>query len=174
MKRSVLRPTVTARWLAVGVAGCLAGCAGDGLVAPPGSQFVVGVAQTGFYKYGPAQTFGADFNLVQGQRVTMLKREFGYSHIQLANNQIGYAATEDLQPAPPSTPPPRTITATPPPRFAAGATKPGRRGSRPSPRGPRPTSVPGDPLFDLNDVPAPPLPTHDPGAPPKPAPSFRF
>jgi hypothetical protein len=55
-----------------------------------------------FYTYGPAQASGPDYALAQGQRVTMLSYEFGFSHIAVAGSgQAGYVATEDLVPAPP-------------------------------------------------------------------------
>ena len=39
---------------------------------PPSNQVLVSVPNAPFYKYGPAQAFGADFELTQGQKVTML------------------------------------------------------------------------------------------------------
>ncbi len=122
-----------------------------------------------FFKYGPAQAFGPDFNLSEGQRVKMLQREFGFSRVLLANGQSGYIATEDLKPAPPE-PTPR-LTASPalfpaPARSmsiaAAGQKKRSSGATRSQP-------LP-EPKLDLSDVPSPPLPTD----PEKPAPKMRF
>ena len=44
-------------------------------------HYVVSSPQTPMFRYGPAQSFGPDFNLQQGQHVVMLKREFGYSRV---------------------------------------------------------------------------------------------
>ena len=53
-------------------ASLLAACSHE--VAPPGSRFLVSAQSSQFYKYGPAQSFGADFVLPKGQRVIMLQR----------------------------------------------------------------------------------------------------
>ena len=78
----------------------LSGCA-----ATDGSRdvghYIVSPPQTPIFRYGPAQSFGPDFNLTQGQHVVMLRREFGYSRIMTDDGQSGYVATEDLAPAPP-------------------------------------------------------------------------
>ena len=140
----------------------LAGCAASGGPQPPTDQYVVTVPQAQFYKYGPAQAFGADGVLTQGQQVKMLKREFGYSRVMLDNGQSGYVSTDDLKPAPPAPPPPRA-TPTPRPAFTGG---PRKRGSM------EPRPVPGAPLFDVSDVPAPPLPKEP--EKPAPAPTFRY
>ena len=50
---------------------------------PPTNKFLVSVKSAQFYKYGPAQAFGADFTLAQGQKVTMLERQFGFSRVML-------------------------------------------------------------------------------------------
>ena len=63
--------------------------------------YLVNVEKTPMYRYGPAQNFGADFNLTKGQRVVMLRREYGYSRVMTDEGQSGYVATEDLVPAPP-------------------------------------------------------------------------
>lgn len=134
----------------------LGGCASPG-PQPPTNQFLVSVPKAQFYKYGPAQAFGADFNLEQGQRITMVKREFGYSRIQLADGQTGYVSTDELEPAPPEPPPPR---ATPPPRSKLFSGK--LRQSHVQP-------VPEDPLFDITDIPLP-MPEEPSSAPASPTP----
>lgn len=134
----------------------LGGCASPG-PQPPTNLFLVSVPKAQFYKYGPAQAFGADFNLEQGQRITMVKREFGYSRIQLADGQTGYVSTDELEPAPPEPPPPR---ATPPPRSKLSSGK--LRQSYVQP-------VSEDPLFDITDIPLP-MPEEPSSAPVSPTP----
>ena len=111
---------------------------------PPAGRYVVSAAKTLFYHYGPAQASGPDLQLSKGQRVTVVKREFGYSRVVLDDGQSGYVATEDIAPAPPE---------------AAPSPTPKSRRERPEPMSPR---LPrGD--FDK------PLPL-----PETPKPSFRF
>ena len=140
-------------------AGLLAGCSRE--LAPPGSRFLVSAQSAQFYKYGPAQSFGADFVLPKGQRVIMLDRSFGFSRVMTEDGITGWVAREELSPAPPE---PRRVAA-----------KGGRRGAGGPDRmysGPRKNSnvdsVPGDPLFDMSDLP-PPMPEEVP----VPKPNFR-
>jgi hypothetical protein len=125
----------------------LAGCSHE--LAPPGSRFLVSAQSAQFYKYGPAQSFGADFVLPKGQRVIMLDRSFGFSRVMTEDGITGWVASEELSPAPPE-----------PRRSVATAS---RRGGGPDRMysGPRKQSkvepVPGDPLFDMSDLP-PPMP----------------
>jgi hypothetical protein len=73
------------------------GCAGtDTLVVGTGRYQVI--SKTPFYKHGPAQAVGPDFSMKPGTKVTVIKREFGYSRIMLDNGQSGYVATEALGP----------------------------------------------------------------------------
>ena len=136
----------------------LAGCARE--IAPPGSRFLVSTQSAQFYKYGPAQSFGADFVLPKGQRIIMLERSFGFSRVMTDDGITGWVASEDISPAPPE------------PRTSASAA--GRRGAAPDRMysGPRKQSkveaVPGDPLFDMSDLP-PPMPDE----PVLPRPKFR-
>jgi hypothetical protein len=129
-------------------AGLLASCSHDELV-PPGSRFLVSAHSAQFYKYGPAQSFGADFVLPKGQRVIMLDRSFGFSRVMTEDGISGWVASEELSPAPPE---PRRV-----------ASKGARRGGGQDRlySGPRKNSkvdsVPGDPLFDMSDLP-PPMP----------------
>ena len=111
-----------------------------------------------FYKYGPAQAFGADMVLPHGQKVTMLETSFGYSKVMTAEGISGYVASDEIEPAPPEPPPPK---ATPTPK--------GKRGlSGGKPRRNEAEVTPGSPLFDMGDVPPPPLPENPaPRAAPK-------
>ena len=105
----------------------------------PGNRYLVSGSTNEFYKYGPAQAFGPDVNLPKGLKVTMLDRQFGYSHIQLDDGQTGYIATDDLKSAPPEP------KATPAPSRVARN---------------RSSHIPTPPErgLDMSDVPAPPLP----------------
>lgn len=113
----------------------LASCAA-GSKSGPGNRYVVSAKQSQFYKNGPAQAFGPDAVLPAGQKVTMLKREFGFSQIRLESNETGYVATDELTQLPPE-------KATPKPMAIASR----RRAAPVVERG-----------LDLSDTPAPPLP----------------
>lgn len=145
----------------------LGGCASSGPM-PPTNKFLVSVKSAQFYKYGPAQAFGADFTLAAGQKVTMLDRQFGFSRVMLEDGTSGYMATEELKPAPPDPPPPKPVRKSRTSGWSSG--KPKRSNVLP---------VPTDPLFDINDVPLP-LPDEPASMPkpdstnPNPEPRFRF
>jgi hypothetical protein len=127
-------------------------CLGCQQAGPKTDHYVVKSAKSEFYKYGPAQANGADLAIQRGTAVTMVRRDFGFSQIRLEDGTIGYVATDDLKAAPP---PP----ATPRPRGASQR----RVASKSSNVKP----IPGDPLFDINDVPAV-LPSDPEPKPPKP------
>jgi hypothetical protein len=138
------------------------GCA----ASPPGSgdgYFAVNSRMAQVYRFGPSQPTGADAVLKQGQRVIMLRQEFGYSRVMTEEGLTGYIANDLISPAPP--PPKPTI----PPRGIDWA--------KLSPLPSRGTSVPGvssanrailqkDPLFGGDEL--PPLPSGDA------KPGFRF
>ncbi len=144
---------------------CCAALAACATKAPvlPGSKYMVIVEKTPFYKYGPAQTFGADFQLLKDQRVTMIQRSFGYSRVMTADGVTGFVPSDDLGLAPPEP----VVRATPAPKFGGlFSGKPKRSNVE---------STPGSPLFDTSEFPAAPLPDKpEPKGPPKPAPRFRF
>ena len=90
------------RWLCAslcGVALALAACA----VTQPGAnnRFAVKTDKTQFYKYGPAQSYGADAVLARDEKLMMLKKDFGFSQVRRENGDTGYVATEDLVQLPP-------------------------------------------------------------------------
>ena len=118
-----------------------AACATSG--APSKStSYMISSPQAEFFKYGPAQAFGPDLALKRGDKVTLVQKQFGYSRILLADGTSGFVATEDLAPAPPPAPMPRTALA------SVG----GRSGPRHPASNVRPTA---DPLFDMSDTPLP-------------------
>src|SRR5438093_12492406 len=64
----------------------LQGCktaTGEHAALPKSGRCVVIAEKTFFYHYGPAQTSGPDLSLSKGQQLTLLKREFGFSPVQL-------------------------------------------------------------------------------------------
>jgi hypothetical protein len=144
--------------VALSLAGVLCGCAGTSTFIPPGAVCEIAATRAPFYKYGPAQAFGADDSLTQGTRVTMVERDFGFSRVMLANGVTGYVATDDVKLVPPEPPPKpneRVVTNRKLPQlFHAPVKKSDVH------------STPGEPLFDINDVP---LPMSD--NPPKPPPA---
>jgi hypothetical protein len=125
-----------------------------------------------FFRLGPQQAGGADLSLRTNEKVMLLRKEFGYSRVQLENGMVGYMANEDIQPAPEPPPEPKS-------KSAGRTKKKGGRGSSdyqdyeenipiPDPNlGIMPDDVPLEPLPDLLpegvDVSAPaPAPTPEP------------
>jgi len=131
-------------------AACLAGCTTPRAVIPPGTICVVSVPRAPLFKYGPAQSFGADLQLDYGTRVSMIERSMGYCRVMTEHGITGYIADDQIDPLPPEPKPkepPRVVTNRKLPRVFSAPVK--RSNVAP---------VPGDPLFDMSDVP---LPTHD-------------
>ena len=123
--------SIVRQWICVMLSAlALAGCA----VTQPGAnnRFAVSAAKTQFFKYGPAQAYGADASLEKGAKLTMVKKDFGFSQVRLEDGTTGYVATEDLVQLPPE----------PKPKPALFA-----RHSRPPPEPER--------KLDLTDVPLP-------------------
>lgn len=65
------------------------------------AYYVVKADFTPLYRTGPQQPNGPDQSLPKDTLVTLLKKSFGFSRVQLENGLNGYVATEDLQVAPP-------------------------------------------------------------------------
>jgi hypothetical protein len=137
---------------------CLSACETNSHTS--GGFYEVSAPQTGFYKYGPAQTFGPDFSLPRGAKVTMLQNAWGFARVMTDDGTAGYVASDDLKPAllPPTDLPTRTGS-------SGGIRIP------PSGKPKRSNVLPtlGSPLFEAGDLPLP-----DNSQPPKPAPGFRF
>jgi hypothetical protein len=135
------------------LAGCLS-AAGPGSHA--GEPYIVNSQRTLFYSYGPAQASGPDFALSHGDRLTMLSREYGYSHVAVAaTGQSGYVATEDVVAAPP------LPTPSPSPGLAGGHSRHRHRGYDSLP----PTAG------EQSQIPLPEFPE---SKPPPNAPPFRY
>jgi hypothetical protein len=153
-------PTVhfTRLALLLAFAAGLVGCANQ-VVIPEGTPCEVTGTHAPFYKYGPAQSFGADEVMPPGTMVTMIQRGFGFSRVMRENGVTGYVSNDDISP--------RAPTSAVPPKARPGA-RPiaGRTGNRVYDGPIRRSAVqptPGDPLFDVTDLP---LPVKD--DPPKP------
>lgn len=78
---------------------------------PSGARFVVAVPKAAFYKYGPAQAFGPDFQLNEDTKVTIRQYSAGFSHVTTSDGISGYMSTDDLKPAPPDPPTPEESAA---------------------------------------------------------------
>ena len=53
------------------------------------------------YRFGPSQPTGADAMLKQGQRIIMLRQEYGYSRVMTEDGLTGFVANDLIAPAPP-------------------------------------------------------------------------
>jgi hypothetical protein len=151
------------------LSGCITlliiACTSSTQPAPKSTSYIVAASTSSFYKYGPAQAFGADLTLSQGQRLTMLSRQFGFSRVMLENGTSGFVSNDDIKPAPP-TPVPKPTPA-PSKGFLGRGKVPQGSNFKPNPQ----------PLFDVGDIPPPPLPSN-PSTPspekPRATPAFRF
>jgi hypothetical protein len=124
-----------------------AACASSKKVIPPGAPCVVTGARAQLFKYGPAQSFGADLTLEYGTHVTMIQRAYGYSRVMTENGITGFVSNDEIDPV--NTPPPKKdekppVTNRTLPKAFTGPVK----HSNVAP-------TPGDPLFDVNDTPLP-------------------
>ena len=91
------------------ICALLCGCS----VVQPGAnnRFAVSVAKTQFFKYGPAQAYGPDASLPKDEKLTMLKKDFGFSQVRLEDGTTGFVATEDLVQLPPEPKPKPAVLA---------------------------------------------------------------
>ena len=78
----------------------LAGCATETFDVTKAPEFLVQSDYAPFYMLGPGQGRGPDASLRRGERVRMLRREFGYSRVEIPGERVGYIANEDISPAP--------------------------------------------------------------------------
>jgi len=87
-------------------AACIAGCATQSFEAANAPGFLIQSDYTPFYSLGPGQERGPDASLQRGERVKMLRREFGFSYVEINDGRAGYIANEEIAPAPPDKPEP--------------------------------------------------------------------
>jgi hypothetical protein len=107
-------------------------------------RYEVQAPRLALYRHGPAQGTGPDVSLSQGDRVTVLESAHGYSRVALANGDTGYVSSTSLRPVP-------AAPATAAPSQVALAIS--RRGG--SVASARQFSASAEPLFDVQDLPAP-------------------
>lgn len=89
-------------------AALLAGCAGQTFAPEEAPEYVVISQSTPLYRFGPAQGGAPEAYVPKEDRVRMLRREFGYSFVQMSDGMTGYVANMDLAPAPAPPAPPVT------------------------------------------------------------------
>jgi len=155
----------------------LAGCATETFAPEVAPEYVVLVDFAPFYRLGPQQGRGPDASLRSGTRVKLLRREMGFSLVQLEDLRTGYMANESMTVAPPR-PPEQVRQETDAP---AGKKKSGRSRGEDSPvySGPpvndTPLPDPNMPPPDLNVEPElVPDTIPVPAATPAAAPKFRY
>ena len=84
-------------------------------------RMVVTEEHTPVYFHGPAQGNGPDVSLSKGDEVNVIRKEFGYSIVQLAGGQTGYVSNEAIAPAPPQASLPTSGGETPPDSNVTGS-----------------------------------------------------
>lgn len=131
---------------------------------PSGSKYVV-ANKTSFYKFGPAQSFGPDFVLNEGARITVLEYTSGFTRVMTEDGTAGYVSTDDIKPA--------TISYTTSRNVSTNYTSQLKRPMFEQPRSvEKHSNVPsnsGSPLFDQSDTPLP-----QNSEQPKRTPGFRY
>jgi hypothetical protein len=83
---------------------CLVGCVTQSFDPAKAPEFLVDADYAPFYALGPGQGRGPDASLQRGERVKMLRREFGFSYVEIRDGRAGYVANEEIAPAPPLEP----------------------------------------------------------------------
>lgn len=153
----------------------LSACASQ-TFAPDQAPEYVTIQRSPFYRTGPMQTTGPDENVDPNVRVKLLRKEMGFSLVQLPDEQTGYIANENMAVAPPRPPEPApTVSDDSPSPSPRGK----RRGGSDSPRytGEQVNDIPlpNAPPPDLNIAPEE-VPAAAPTPRPTPAesPKFRF
>lgn len=150
-----------------------AGCAMETYAPDAAPEYVIIRDFTAFYRLGPEQGRGADASLRPQTRVKLLRREMGFSLVQLEDLRTGYVANENMAVAPPR------ITAPSSMKPEAGSRKHGGKTNGRPYSGPQvnetPLPGPAAPAPDLNIQPevvpdAAPAPSEAPSS----APKFRY
>ena len=135
-----------------------------------GVYYAVSGPQAQVYRFGPSQPTGADATLKKGQRIIMLRQEYGFSRVMTEDGMTGFIANDLITPAPP---PPKPITPTRSAlAFANLPPLPSRGGNMPGVSSANRAILEHGPLFDQD--PLPPLPEGDGTRPKSKAPGFRF
>jgi hypothetical protein len=88
----------------LGLGLVLVGCASTQTLSPSEApEMAVTKDFSPFYSRGPQQIQGPDASLRQGDRLLLLRKEFGYSYVQLADGRTGFVPNENI--GTPPTPP---------------------------------------------------------------------
>jgi hypothetical protein len=82
----------------------LSGCATQSFAPEVAPEYVAIRDFSPFYRLGPQQGRGPDATLRTGTRVKMLRKEMGFSLVQMEDLRTGYVANENLAVAPPRPP----------------------------------------------------------------------
>lgn len=82
----------------------LGGCASEVFAPDVAPEYVVIRDYAGFYRLGPQQARGPDAALRTDTRVKLLRKEMGFSLVQLEDLRTGYVANENMTVAPPRPP----------------------------------------------------------------------
>jgi len=134
--------------------------------------YIVTSKQAQVYRFGPAQPTGADAVLTVGQKVKMLRREYGYSRVMTGDGMSGYISNDFIAPTAAPEKPKAGTAGNPamnlPPLPSRGGGIPGVSSANRS-------VLQTDPLFGGEDL--PPLPDGLPRPAfrtAKPRPGFRF
>jgi len=102
------------------------GCATQSFDPATAPEYMIITSFAPFYRLGPQQASGPDVSLQQGTRIKLLRKEMGYSYVQLEDGRAGYTANESIAPAPPR---PKEETSAGLPSPGSGTSKkPGARG----------------------------------------------
>ncbi len=158
----------------------LAGCAMETFAPDTAPEYVIIRDFSAFYRLGPQQGRGPDASLRTGIRVKLLRREMGYSLVQLEDLRTGYMANENMTVAPPR-PPEEKLRESSPEAAGTGRKRGGRSQAENSPiySGPQindtPLPDPNVPPPDLNVEPEiMPDTISVPASKPAGAPKFRY
>lgn len=79
----------------------LGGCATQTFAPEVAPEYVIIRDFSPFYRMGPQQGHGPDTSLRAEARVKLLRREMGFSLVQLEDLRTGYVANENMTAAPP-------------------------------------------------------------------------
>lgn len=78
----------------------LGGCAGETFAPDAAPEFAVTAERAPFFRLGPQQAMAPDACLARGDRLRLLRREFGYSFALLPGGETGYVANDAIDPVP--------------------------------------------------------------------------
>jgi len=82
----------------------LGGCAMETFAPDVAPEYVIIRDFSAFYRLGPQQGRGPDASLRTGTRIKLLRREMGFSLVQIEDLRTGYVANENMAVAPPRPP----------------------------------------------------------------------